>query len=142
MDNLKNSFINKFILFSLGGISYLLIELMWRGHSHWSMFLLGGICFVLIGMLNEHFTFEFPLILQIIFGAFMITALEFVFGCVLNLWLGLDVWDYGNLPYNILGQICLPYSFLWLVMSLVCIVADDYFRHYLFGEEKPRYRIV
>ncbi len=134
--------LRKLILFSLGGICYLIIELLWRGYSHWSMFVLGGLCFVAIGALNEHFTFEIPLILQMFFGAFLVTLLEFVFGCVLNLWLGLNVWDYSNLPYNILGQICLPYSLLWIIMSLVCIVADDYFRYYLFDEEKPQYRIV
>ena len=134
--------LRKLILFSRGGIAYLIIELLWRGYSHWSMFVLGGLCFVAIGALNEHFTFEIPLILQMFFGAFLVTLLEFVFGCVLNLWLGLNVWDYSNLPYNILGQICLPYSLLWIIMSLVCIVADDYFRYYLFDEEKPQYRIV
>lgn len=134
--------LRKLILFSLGGISYLIIELLWRGYSHWSMFALGGTCFVLIGALNEHFTYNIPLILQMFFGTILITALEFAFGCILNLWLGLNVWDYSDLPYNILGQICLPYSLLWLILSLVCIVADDYFRYYLFDEEKPRYRIV
>lgn len=139
---LSDYLLRKLILFSLGGIAYLIIELLWRGYSHWSMFVLGGLCFVAIGALNEHFTFEIPLILQMFFGAFLVTALEFAFGCVLNLWLNLNVWDYSNLPYNILGQICLPYSLLWIIMSLVCIVADDYFRYYLFDEEKPQYKIV
>ncbi len=139
---LHDCFLRKLILFSLGGIAYIIIELLWRGYSHWSMFVLGGLCFVAIGMLNEHYTYEIPLILQMFFGAFLVTLLEFIFGCVLNLWLGLNVWDYSNLPYNILGQICLPYSLLWLILSLVCIVADDYFRYYLFDEEKPRYKIV
>ncbi len=139
---LSDYLLRKLILFSLGGIAYLIIELLWRGYSHWSMFVLGGLCFVAIGALNEHFTFQIPLILQMFFGAFLVTVLEFAFGCVLNLWLNLNVWDYRNLPYNILGQICLPYSLLWIIMSLVCIVADDYFRYYLFDEEKPQYKIV
>ena len=133
---------NKIILFSLGGIAYILIELIWRGYTHWSMFLLGGVCFVIIGMLNDGFSFEIPLVIQMFLGAFTITALEFFAGCILNLYLNLNVWDYSNMPYNVLGQICLPYSILWIVLSLVCIVADDYFRYYLFGEEKPKYRVI
>ena len=142
MDRKVFFILNKLILFSIGGISYLIIELLWRGQSHWSMFILGGLCFLIIGLLNEHYTFEIPLPVQMLIGAFTITVLEFCAGCILNLWLGLNVWDYSDLPYNILGQICLPYSLLWFVLSLGCILADDYIRYYLLGEEKPHYKLV
>ena len=33
-------------LFYAGGVLYVLIELAWRGRSHWTMFVLGGLCFV------------------------------------------------------------------------------------------------
>ena len=45
-------FIKYFILFGIGGIAYVVIELLWRGYSHWSMFALGGLCFLLIGRLK------------------------------------------------------------------------------------------
>lgn len=132
----------KFILFLFGGISYIIIELLWRGHSHWSMFLLGGFCFVILGLINESFTYDIPLVLQSIIGAFIITLSEFIAGCFLNLYLGLDVWNYYDMPYNIMGQICLPYLILWLFLSPVCIIVDDYMRYYFFGEEKPHYRFI
>jgi len=133
---------NKIILFLFGAISYTLIELLWRGYSHWSMFLLGGICFLVVGLINEHLTIEVPLLPQAIIGAFIITIFEFCTGCVVNLYLGLDVWDYYDMPYNILGQICLPYSVLWVFLSIVCIVADDYLRYFFFDDEKPHYKLI
>lgn len=126
-------------LFSFGGIIYVIIELLWRGYSHWSMFILGGLCFLLLGFLNEKNTREIPLIVQMIFGAFIITSLEFIAGCILNLWLNLNVWDYYDLPFNILGQVCLPYMFLWFLLSPLCIVTDDYIRYLFFGGKKPSY---
>lgn len=128
------------VLFSIGGLSYILIELMWRGYSHCTMFFVGGICFVLVGYINEWFTFEIPLIKQMAISAILITIVEFIAGCILNLWLNLNIWDYSLVPLNILGQICVPYIFLWFLLSFVCILLDDYIRYYLYNEEKPHYK--
>ena len=128
------------VLFSIGGLSYILIELMWRGYSHWTMFFVGGICFVLVGYINEWFAFEIPLIKQMAISAILITIVEFIAGCILNLWLNLNIWDYSLVPLNILGQICVPYIFLWFLLSFVCILLDDYIRYYLYNEEKPHYK--
>ena len=51
------------------------------------MFLLGGLCFVLIGLLNEVIPWEMPLPLQGVIGSAIVTALEFATGCIVNLWL-------------------------------------------------------
>lgn len=131
----------EFILFLIGGFLYILIELAYRGHSHWSMFILGGLCFVLIGGINNYISWDMPIYEQMMIGSVIITMLEFICGCIVNLWLGWDVWDYSNMPYNVLGQICLPFSILWFFISLVAIVADDYIRYWLFDEEKPRYNL-
>lgn len=132
----------QFILFALGGIFYIIIELLWRGSSHWTMFILGGLCFFLIGIINEMFSFKTPLLPQMIIGMFIITSLEFVTGWIVNIKLGMNVWDYSYMPFNIMGQICLPYMGLWFVLSGICIITDDYLRYALFGEEKPHYRFV
>ncbi len=128
-------------LFFFGGVSYLLIELLWRGYTHWSMGVLGGVCFVLLGLINEKYTWDIPLWIQMLIGTFIITSLEFIAGCILNLWLGLRVWDYYDMPLNILGQVCLPYMILWFLLSPVCIITDDYIRYLFFGEEKPHYKL-
>ena len=47
-----------------------------------------------------------------------ITGVGLVLGLVLNCLLGFDIWDYSNVPLNLLGQVCLPYSFLWMGISL------------------------
>lgn len=138
----RGIFLNKLILFLFGGVSYLLIEMLWRGYSHWSMFILGGVCFLLIGLINEYFPSDIPLLPQAVLGSFIITLFEFCAGCVLNLYLKLDVWDYYDMPYNILGQICLPYSVLWLFLSIVCVIADDYIRYLFMNGEKPKYKLV
>lgn len=124
-----------------GGCIYFAIELAWRGHSHWTMAVLGGICFVLIGGINEFFPWSMPLALQGVIGAAIVTALEFVSGVILNLWLGLGIWDYSHLPFNLLGQICLPFSVLWIFLSIVAVVLDDWLRYFMFGEDRPKYTL-
>ena len=79
------------VLFCVGGIVYIVIELLWRGYSHWSMFFLGGLCFLVIGWLNERMEWETPLLLEMLLGAFLITVLEFGFGYIFNIRLGLNV---------------------------------------------------
>lgn len=117
------------------------IELAYRGYSAWQMVLIGGLCGVLIGLINELFTWDTPLWLQGLIGSLLTTVIEFVSGCILNLWLGLGIWDYSHLPFNLLGQVCLYFSIVWFFLSLFVIVIDDYLRYWFFGEEKPRYKI-
>ena len=127
------------ILFITGGIVYIGCELIWRGHSHWSMLVIGGIAFLLIGGINEYFPWTMPLWQQCGIAAWIITVLEFVSGCILNLWLGLDVWHYTVL--SILGQISLPFVMLWYFLSVVGIILDDILRWRLFGEDRPHYTV-
>ena len=111
--------LNKYLfLFDVGGLLYILIELAWRGWSHWTMFILGGICFINLGLINEVLPWSMPLWQQVLIGAVGITILEFLTGCIVNLWLGWGVWDYSNLLGNILGQVCPQYALLWLPVYL------------------------
>lgn len=130
------------VLFIIGGALYALLEICWRGYTHWTMMVLGGVLFLLIGGLNEvALTWETPLILQGIYGAAITTAAELLAGVILNIYLGLGIWDYSQMPFNLLGQICLPFSLLWVALSIVAVILDDYLRFWLFGEERPRYRL-
>ena len=105
------------------------------------MFVLGGLCFIYLGLINEALHWETPLWQQILIGAVGITALEFLTGCIVNLWLGWGVWDYSGIPGNLLGQICPQYFVLWLPVSLAGIVLDDWIRYRTFGEQRPRYNV-
>ena len=131
--------IKTMVLLFIGGTIYYYIECAWRGYSHIAMFFVGGICFVQIGAINEFFPWDLSIIKQSIIGACLVTIIELLSGMVLNVWLCLDIWDYSNLPFNIYGQICLPFFFAWMVLSCVAIVIDDYLRYWLFDEEKPHY---
>lgn len=129
------------VLFIIGGSVYFIMEVIFRGYSHWTMFILGGLCFFYLGLINELIPWEMPLQMQGLIGAGIVTALELVAGCILNLWLGWSIWDYSDMPFNVLGQICLPFSLLWILLSIVAIILDDYLRYWLFGEDKPHYCI-
>ena len=98
--------------------------------------------FVSIGLINELFPWELGIVWQALIGGTMVTCLEFITGVIVNIWLKLGVWDYSGLPLNILGQVCLPFYFAWVGLSVVAIVFDDYLRYWFFGEEKPHYKIV
>lgn len=124
-----------------GGGLYVLLELIWRGRSHWTMFLLGGICFICLGLINELIPWDMPLWQQILIGACIVTSLEFLTGCIINLWLGWDVWDYSDITGNVLGQICPQFFALWMPVAWLAIVLDDWLRYWWWDEEYPRYNI-
>ena len=100
-------------LFFLGGAGYVGLELLWRGRSHASMFAAGGICFLLLGRLQRT---RLAPALQCLLGAGIITAVELLTGLLVNR--SYRVWDYRQMPLNFLGQICLPFSLLWIPVSL------------------------
>ena len=112
----------------------MIMEIIWRGYTHISMGILGGICVVLIGIINEIYH-DIPLLYQAPLGSTIITILEYISGYILNITLGLNIWDYSDLPFNVDGQVCLYYSLLWMVLSMVASVIDDIIRQRIFGEE-------
>ena len=105
------------------------------------MFFLGGLCFVFLGLINEALSWKMLLWMQVFIGAVGITTLEFLTGCIVNLALGWNVWDYSGMPGTLLGQICPQYFLLWLPVALAGIVLDDWIRYRCYGEERPRYNV-
>ena len=123
-----------------GGFLYYVIEMWWRHEfSHPSMFIVGGLCFLLLGGINNYLPWRMGIIWQILIGAGTVTVIEFLSGLIINVWLQLNVWDYSDMPFNLLGQICLQYSFAWIILSAIGIFLDDYLRWKLYGEIKPHY---
>ena len=110
---------NYFILFGIGAFAYGLLEVIWRGNSHWSMMLAGGISFTVFAVIAKKLK-GFPLLYKCILGSLTVTVIELVFGVIFNMVLKQDVWDYSNIPLNLFGQICLLFSVLW---GLLCIAA-------------------
>lgn len=131
--------LRELFLLVIGGIIYMGIELLWRGRTHWSMGIVGGICFVLVGLLNETYTYEESMELQALKSSVIITVIEFVAGCVINLKLGWNVWDYSNMPCNLFGQVCLLFMILWFFLAFVAIYLDDAIRYLCWKEPYPNY---
>lgn len=105
----------------------MLFEIIWRGYTHWTMFIVGGLCGFLIGLINEK-NKKMPLIKQCFISTLIVTVIEFISGCIINLYFNLNVWDYSTMPFNLFGQICLPYSLLWFLLSILVIKVDDLIR--------------
>lgn len=114
-------FIWKIGLFLLGGTGYVGLELLWRGRSHISMFCAGGICFLLLGLLQR--TRLSPAAKSLL-GASIITTVEFFTGLLVNR--QYQVWDYRQMPLNLLGQVCLPFSLLWIPVSFGALLLHQW----------------
>lgn len=124
----------KLVLFSFGAIGYGLLEILWRGYTHWSMLTAGGLCFMFFSTISEKFK-NAGLFLKALAGSVFITAIEFIFGIIFNVILKKNVWDYSKLPLNIGGQICVLYSFLWLILSIIFIPFAGFMTKKLRGEQ-------
>ena len=115
-------FLRKAALFCLGGMAYVGLELLWRGRSHYSMFLAGGASLLLIGQLN-HTQPRLALPLRALTGAGIITMVELAAGLLFNR--DYAVWDYRSLPGNWLGQICPRFFLLWVVLAALVLLIYD-----------------
>lgn len=110
------------VLCLTGAAAYPLLEILWRGHTHISMAAAGGVCLPVIDLVcNGAKMKRRPMGVRCAAGALSITAVEFCFGVVVNLLLHRRVWDYSQMPLNLLGQVCLPYTVLWSFLSFPAI---------------------
>ncbi len=128
---------NRLMLFSIGAVGYGLLEIIWRGYTHWSMLGAGGICFLFFAKIGDKMKHAGILIKGII-GSGFVTAIELIFGIIFNIILKKNVWDYSKLPLNIGGQICALYSFIWVIISIVCIPFAGFLSHRLSTGAKQR----
>ena len=106
------------LVFILGGVAYAMIEVLFRGHTHWTMVLTGGACVLTMYMISS-WLLDIPLIASALTGALIITMYELVVGLIVNVRLGWSVWDYSDMPGNILGQICPTFSAIWFLLCLI-----------------------
>ena len=102
-------------VYLVGSIGYGACEILWRGFTHWTMLLTGGFCFLSLYRMDRRCK-RLPLPRKCVRGALFITGVEFFAGLLINQAAKLQVWDYSSLPFNVLGQICLPYSILWFFL--------------------------
>lgn len=122
--------------FLVGAGAYPVIEVLWRGHSHWSMALAGGLCAVLLFCFNWLFD-RVARPIRALLGGFLICLVEFIFGIIFNIFFNLAVWDYSAMPCQLMGQVCLHYFLLWCVLSFFLTFLFDFaLRHQNIKKEK------
>ena len=112
------------LFFLIGAVGYAAIETIWRGYTHWSMMIAGGFCFVLFSIVSEMLKEE-GILLKATVCAIGVTAIELIFGVIFNIWLKMGVWDYSNMPFNVLGQICPIFTLLWAVIAIAFLPLAD-----------------
>ena len=123
--------------FAIGAVGYGILELLWRGYTHWTMLLAGGICAVIFSYTAEILC-DKPLIYKAVLCALAITSVEFIFGVIFNVFYGMKIWDYSKMPFNVLGQICLLFSAMWCGLSLVLLPIAERLNNIL-DVERDRY---
>ena len=101
----------------IGSVGYSLLEILWRGFTHGTMAATGGLCLTLLYRLDQKHSRE-GLFLRCLKGATLISAVEFLVGCLVNRLLKWQVWDYSNSFGNLLGQVCPLYSLLWFFLCI------------------------
>lgn len=133
----------KFIFFwLLGGSIYYFFEVLFRGFSHWSMFILGGLCLAFFYYQGKLLCWRDSLVIQTLRCMIFVTAMEFITGIIVNKYWGMDVWDYSEMPFQLFGQICLPFAVIFGGLSVIGIILSGYMAHWFFGEEKPHFYII
>lgn len=105
------------IVWCVGAVLYSIIEILFRGYTHWTMTITGGVCLMCL-YANEKNNLQAKLWKRCLAGSVIITTVEFLVGCIVNIHLGWDVWDYSDRMFNILGQICPLFSVLWLLLCI------------------------
>lgn len=118
---IKENAVRIIFLFLVGGYSYCLLEVLFRGYSHISMLFAGGLSFLLVGEVYENVRDFLPLPIIMLIGMVIITSIELVIGMIVNINMKLNVWDYSMYKYNYKGQICLLFSCCWYVLSFFLV---------------------
>ena len=121
-------------LWGIGGWIYYSLEIIFRGFSHWSMFVLGGICMMFFTYQGELVHWQDDFLRQVLRCSIFVTAMEFITGIIVNKWFALHVWDYSCMPFQLFGQICLPFMLLFACLCAVGIYLSANILNLLYGE--------
>ena len=130
------------LLWTLGGCIYYSIEMVFRGFSHWSMFVLGGFCMLFFALQGIWTGWREPLWRQVLWCTVFVTAGEFITGIIVNKIMKWQVWDYSDQPLQLFGQICVPFAILFSGLCVVGIFLNAYLLHWVYREEKPHFHVL
>lgn len=133
------------LLWTWTGTTYFFAEVVFktlRGRPEtisWTMLALAILLAIPLERFGAELPWDCPLWLQALICGTAIVAAELAAGLVLNICLGMAVWDYSSLPGNLWGQICPQFWTLWCLLSLPMIVILDWLRYAVEGGETPHY---
>lgn len=120
------------VVYAIGSIGYRFIEVLWRGRTHWTMGVVGGICFLLM-YISDFLLKNMRLAVKALISAASVTTVEFFSGLLINRVFCLGVWDYSAMRFNLLGQISLLYSVLWYFLCIPAHLLCKIVRRRVFG---------
>ena len=135
--------VKQLTIFIVIGLTYFGIEMVVRGRSDVSMIICAGIIGVIVGLLNDVFSYEMLLQVQLFIGTIVATFCEGITGLIL-------VWKYGNNPvwdYSDLwgtfffGQCNILFCVIWIGLVFLAILIADSIDYYLFDGERPYYKV-
>lgn len=118
------------ILFFIGFFGYGLLEITWRGFTHPTMGLAGGVSLCVLSLIESKLK-ELNMIYKAILGGLFITSVEFTIGLIMNIGLNAGIWDYSLMPLNLLGQISFSFSVVWCAISIPVMKLTEIIRKHL-----------
>ena len=125
MKSRRSKYISEVLfIWALGGTIYYTIEMVTRGFSHWSMFVVGGLALCFCTFQGQAMKWTEPLWIQVI------------------KWLHLEVWDYSDQPFQLWGQICVPFMILFSGLIVIGILLGGTLTYWIYGERKPDFHIL
>ena len=134
-----NKIIKLLIIWFVLGMCYFTLEGLYRipqgGYANIAMLFVGGFCGLIVGSINQIPQFyKMTVWKQSIIGAIVVLIVEYVSGYVLNIKMGLDIWDYSDMYFNIDGQVCLAFAVIWFLLMPTAIWLEDWIRFKFWGE--------
>lgn len=134
--------LRKTVLFMTGFCVYITIEVCFRGYSYPIMGLCGGLILIMVDLINEKISWDMDILLQGIIGAAVATLIEFIIGMICIRCGFALMWNYSDMPLNYKGIICLPYSIVWIFVSIAGVFLADAINYYVFGRlPEPYYKL-
>lgn len=130
-------------IYTLSGLAYYLVEILYRGYSHWTMFVCAGICGLGLALINDGgYRFETDYRIQVMSGAALCTFLNFIAGKLFNSTYA--IWDYRGMLGTLRifdDQVNLFFVGLWVIVTAIAIPVLDWIQWQLEIGSKPYYRI-
>ncbi|MGO5051436.1 putative ABC transporter permease [Lachnospiraceae bacterium LCP25S3_G4] len=129
-------------LWGLGGCLYYGFEVAFRGFSHWSMFALGGLCFLFCWLQGFWTKWQDPLWMQVLRTTLFVISSEFIIGILVNKVMKWYVWDYSDQPLQLWGQICAPFAIIFSGLVAIGIILSGNLIYWLYNEAKPHFYVL